>query len=211
MEETLIPALKDVQASLEQLTMSREIESVDEIRKVSETIGGETSDHLSTDPTLALRTWTHRTKQCTVTMCVCQCHAVSRYQHPRWIAPLIGSLSIGYSGLPYLCTAGCNENMCTKREDARVKVTYYFPAWVPYFSRMLSYVGRYNRLDGHGSRLRMPRVVPSSSNIFMLAQKGNVQGIEKLLSLSEASIHDVIVGEGRSVMHVSHYTLGVFV
>ena len=190
---------------------SREIKSDDEIRKISEAIGGEPPYHPSTYPTLMLQTSTYRTKQCTVPMCACQCHVLSRYQHPRCIAPLIGSLSIGYSGLPYLCTAGCNENKCTKRDDALIKVTYYFPAWASYFSSMLSFVGRWNRLDELDVSLRRPRVVPSSSNIFILAQKGNVQGIEKLVSLSKASIHDVSVGEGRSVMHVSHYTLAIFV
>ena len=204
LEATLIPALKDIQASLKQLTTSREIKSDDEVRKVSEAIGGETPDRPSNFPTVVLQTSTYRTKKCTVPMCACQCHAVSKYQHPRWIAPVIRSLFIGYSGLPYLCTAGCNESTCTKREDALIKATYYFPAWAPYFSRMLSFVGRWNPLDGHDFSLRMPRVVPSSSDIFMLAQKGNVQGIKMLFSLSKASIHDVSAGEGRSVMHVSH-------
>lgn len=44
----------------------------------------------------------------------------------------------------------------------------------------------------------------------MLTQKGNVQGIKMLFSLSKASVHDVSVGEGRSVMRVSHRTLGYF-
>ena len=211
MEAKLIPTLKDTQVSPEKLMTSREIESDEEIRKVSEAIGGETPYCPSTYPTLKLQTSTYRTKQCTVPMCACQCHALSRYQYPWWVAPLIGSLFIGYSGLPYLCAAGCNENKCTKRDDALIKVTYYFPAWAPYFSSMLSFVARWNRLDELDYSLRMPRVVPSSSNIFILAQKGNVQGIEKLVSLSKASIQDVSVGEGRSVMHVSHYTLAIFV
>ena len=191
MEATLIPALKDVQASLKQLTTSREIESDDEIRKVLEAIGGETLDRPSTFPTVVLQTSTYRTKQCTVPRCACQCHAVSKLQHPRWIAPLIGSLFIGYSRLPYLCTAGCNESTCTKREDALIKATYYFPTWASYFSRMLSFVGKWNQLDGHDFSLRMPRVVPSSSDIFMLAQKGNVQGIKMLFSLSKASNYTI--------------------
>lgn len=211
MESTLIPALKDIQASLRQLTVSGDIESDGKRWKASEAVRGGTPYYPSTSPTVVLQTSKYRTKRCTVPLCACQCHAVSKYQHPSWIASHVGSLSIGYSGLPYLSTARCNNSMCTKREDAVIKATYYFPAWVPYFSRMLSFVGRWNQLDGPDVCLRMPQVVPSSSEIFMLAQKGNVQGIKMLFSLSKASIHDVSVGEGRSIMHVSHCTLGYFV
>ena len=83
MEATLIPALKNIQASLKQFRTSREIESDDEIRKVLEVIGGETPYRPSMFPTVVLQTPTYKTKQCTVPMCACQCHAVSRYQHPR--------------------------------------------------------------------------------------------------------------------------------
>lgn len=211
MESTLIPALQNIQSSLKQLTTSGEIQSDEEMGKVAEATCVEKPDRPSSFPTVVLQTSTYRTKQCTVPMCACQCHAVSKYQHPGWIAPLIGSLFIGYSGLPYLSTVRCNQSACTKREDALVKATYYFPAWLPYFSRMVSFVGRWNVLDGHDVSLRMPRVVPSSSEIFMLAQKGNVEGIKMLFSLQKASIHDVSIAEGRSVMHVSHSTLGYFV
>ena len=105
METALMPALKDLQASLKQLMTFREIESDDEIRKVSEAIRGETRYRPSTYPAVVLQTSTHRTKQCTVPMCACQCHAVSRYQHPRLIEPLLGSLFIGYSRLFVLLNA----------------------------------------------------------------------------------------------------------
>ena len=207
MESTLIPVLQNVQTSLKQLTTSGRIQSDEEMGKGSEATGAETQDRPSTFPTVVVQTSTIRTKQCTVPMCACQCHAVTKYQHPRWMTPFIGSLFLGYAGMPYLSPIGCNESACTKREDALVKATYYFPAWIPYFSRMVSFVGRWNVLDGHDVSLRMPRVVPSSSEIFVLAQKGNVRGIKMLLSLQKASIHDVSAVEGRSAMHVSHRTL----
>ena len=207
MESTLIPVLQNVQSSLKQLTTSGRTQSEEEMGKAYEATGAETPDRPSTFPTVVLQTSTIKTKKCTVPMCACMCHAVSKLQYPRWIAPLIGSLFIGYAGVPYLSNVRCNESMCTKREDALVKATYFFPAWIPYFSRMVSFVGRWNVLDGHDVSLRMPRVVPSSSEIFMLAQKGNVQGIKRLFSLQKASVHDVSVVEGRSAMHVSHRTL----
>lgn len=184
MESPPTPALEDVQASLKQLTTSDENESNDGKCKASEAVRGETPYRPSTFPTMMLQPSTYRTKQCTVPICACQCHAVSKYQYPRWIAPHMGSLFIGYSGLPYLSTARCNESMCTKRKDAVIKATYYFPAWVPYFSRMLSFVGRWNQLDGPDVCLRMPRVVPSSSEIFMLAQKA-MSKVSKCFSLCQ--------------------------
>lgn len=54
MESTLIPALKDVQASLKQLTASREIVYDDKIRKLSEVIGGGTPYRPSSSPTAVL-------------------------------------------------------------------------------------------------------------------------------------------------------------
>lgn len=134
--------LQNIKSSLKILTTSGEIQSDKEMGKVSEATCVEIPDRPPSFPTVVLQTSTYRTKQWAVPMCACQRHAVSEYQHPRWIAPLIGSLFIGYSGLPYLSTVRCNQSACTKREDAPAKATYYFPAWLPYFSRMVSFVGR---------------------------------------------------------------------
>lgn len=200
--------MNHIQASLGKLTASGEIDSDDRRCKDLEAVRGGTSYCPSTFPTVMLQTWKNGTKQCTVPLCACQCHVVSKYQHPRWIASHLGSLCIEYSGLPYLSTAKCNESRCTKGEDAVIKATYYFPKWAPYFPRMFSFLGRWTKFNGPAICLKMPRVVPSSSEVFVLAQKGNVQDIKLLFSLSKASIHDVSVGEGRSVMHVSHCNLG---
>jgi hypothetical protein len=150
---------------------------------------------------ICVQTYVHNPRKCEV-MCKCQCHKVSKLQYPLWITGIIGSLFIGYSGIPLLNYRKCNEKSCKKEEGSMLKIAYYFPTWC--LLRKLSFMDRWNSLDGHQVSLHFPRVVPDSSEIFILAQKGNVKGLQELFSQHIASIYDVSAGEGRSALHVSN-------
>ena len=54
----------------------------------------------------------------------------------------------------------------------------------------------------HQINLQLPRVVPTTADIFVLAQKGHVQGMQLMFDTGKASIYDVSSGEGQSVLHV---------
>ena len=139
--------------------------------------------------------------ECKVRLCGCRCHKVFRYQNNPWVAMMVGTLFVGYSGIPFVDRPACNEKKGIKETGGLLKLTYYFPSWVP-LQRMLSFVDKWQNPEIHHMRLQLPRLVPATSEIFALAQKGNVQGISMMFDTGKASIYDVSSGEGRSVLHV---------
>jgi hypothetical protein len=135
-------------------------------------------------------------------VCGCQCHKVARFKLSPWLARFTGSLFVGYSGIPLTTRPACDKKKCKREQGGIVKITYYFPTYLPWVTRMLSIMDQWNSLDGHRFMLHAPRVVSSSSEIFILAQRGNIEGIQALFAQKEASIYDVSAGEGRSAVHV---------
>jgi len=135
------------------------------------------------------------------TTCGCQCHWASQLQYPSWVTSILGSLSIGYSGISILSSRACTEKACV-RGVSTLRLTYYFPSW--FFCRMISLTSRWDSLGGYNVAVHTPRVVSNSSELFMLAQKGNILGVQNLLAKRTASLYDVSHGEGRTALHVGH-------
>lgn len=134
--------------------------------------------------------------------CTCQCHKVATFRYPAWTRHLIGSLFIGYSGVPLLNTRKCNEKSCRGGKRFLVKLSYFFPSWL--VARMVFAIGSsFNLLHAVDPFIRVPRVVASSSEIFILAQKGNILEMQKLIAGARGSILDINGNEGRSALHVS--------
>ncbi|PVH85376.1 ankyrin [Cadophora sp. DSE1049] len=139
----------------------------------------------STSSTISIRTTLYASSNCDP-FCGCQCHTLSVARFPSWMEALIGSLSVGYSGIP-------------QEGEVLVKATYFFPTW--FLSRMITVIDRWNSIDGHDIVLKAPRVVSSSADIFVMAQEGNIRGLQEIFSQRRASIYDVSEGEGRSALH----------
>lgn len=160
------------------------------------------SDRSST--TLGVVTSIFATEQCRVRLCNCRCHIVSRVQPLTWASVIVGSLFIGYNGVtfPFLKKVECSERKCERKEKGLVKVKYFFPTWIPFASRMVSLLHSWSKLDGSHIQVKFPRVVPASSEIFILAQKGHVEGIRRLFQEGKASVYDISDSEGRSALHV---------
>ena len=68
---------------------------------------------------------------------------------------------------------------------------------------MLHFIDQWTPLDGHDITIKLPRVVPPSAEIFILAQKGHIDGIKQLIRQGKASVFDISASEGRSALHVS--------
>jgi hypothetical protein len=130
---------------------------------------------------------------------------MSKVQPLSWASQLVGSLFVGYSGisLPFMHKVECTEKVCQRTEERLVKVTYYFPSWMPYVSRAISFMDSWNGLDGHQVFVNFPRIIPAAAELFVLAQKGNIEGVKGLIEDRKASIYDVSDSEGRSALHVS--------
>jgi hypothetical protein len=139
--------------------------------------------------------------KCNLSMCGCRCHRVSRYRNNPYLAMVVGSLFVGYSGIPFENRPPCDEKLCVRETGGLVKMTYYFPSWVP-IKRMIALFDRWQNPGIHHIDIQIPRIVPSSAEVFVLAQRGNVHGIHALFQAGRASVYDVSAGEGRSILHV---------
>ena len=102
----------------------------------------------------------------------------------------IGSLSLAYSGLPWL-TARCDQKSCESPAVPSVAVTFQFPPWI--WKRYLSTAFTYTQFRGPEIiNLSLPRVVDwTSSKLWEYGITGNLHGIQKLYSSRIASPDDV--------------------
>lgn len=158
---------------------------------------------------VGISTLTYVAKKCKVQFCLCRCHKMSKVQPLSWASQLIGSFFLGYSGitLPFMSKIECTEKACQRTEKRLLKVTYYFPSWIPYVSRVVSIMNSWNGLDGHQILFNFPRIIPAAAELFVFAQKGHIEGVKRLIEDRKASINDVSDSEGRSALHVSTYSV----
>lgn len=130
--------------------------------------------------------------------CSCCCHAQHSVRFPRVLKNMMGSLFIGYSGLPIL-TAPCSEKTCSKRSSPSMHVSYYFPTW--FLSRVLNFNASFNAFKGPQLNLHVPRLVGWSHPLWRLAHADQVISIQKLFDENLASPFDVNA-YGQSALHV---------
>ena len=156
---------------------------------------------------LQVSTELYMARTCGKKLCTCRCHSVRRLETAPWASSLVGSLFIGYSGLPLPFTPKieCNQSDCQRNPRSLIKVAWYFPSWWPLAGNVLHFIDQWTPLDGHDITIKLPRVVPPSADIFILAQKGHVDGIRQLIRQGKASVFDISASEGRSALHVSLY------
>lgn len=134
--------------------------------------------------------------------CSCACHKEWRFRTPRFLEAFVGSLFIGYSGIPVL-RPPCNEHSCHLRSQPLTYVTYFFPRW--FLSRMVTVMLTNTPLAGPVASLKVQRTVPGYAEIFNYAKLGNLDGIKSLFEGGLASPHDVQYDSGITALHVSFY------
>jgi hypothetical protein len=131
--------------------------------------------------------------------CNCVCHKRQYFKSPQILNRLVGSLFIGYSGLP-IATPQCTEYSCQRRSAPSTQISYCFPSW--FLKRQLSLSILYTPLDGPIVSLRIPRLVSPTSKIFDYALLGNVAGMKFLFKEGLASPNDVRFDCGVSALQV---------
>lgn len=142
-----------------------------------------------------------QTKRCPVA-CNCQCHISSRYQTPRWISAIIGSLFYASHHTPALDVKPCNSKTCVRSEpSSSLSLTYYFPTWM---MRSALVYSSWGNLSGRNSSwmVRMPREIPDYQLCWTLIKMGDKEGMKQLLLRKQLSPWDVD-SEGYSVLSVS--------
>ncbi|KAI9774855.1 MAG: hypothetical protein M1840_000071 [Geoglossum simile] len=147
--------------------------------------GGQGSTQISTISAVRIRTSNWRTP-CRPG-CSCVCHKRHQFQTPRMLEQIIGSLFLGFSGIP-INTPPCTERSCHQRAVPSTQISYYFPTWA--LKRMVSLMVHFMPLDGPVASLRMPRAVSPSSKVFSYASRGDIDGMKYLFQRGLASPHD---------------------
>lgn len=131
--------------------------------------------------------------------CSCVCHTEHRFRTPRLLDQIIGSLFIGYSGMP-VNTKPCTEYSCHQRSQPTTYITYFFPQW--FLARMFSFVLTVTPMAGPVASLKVQRTVPANAEIFKFAQSGDVDKMRHLFENGLASPHDVHFESGVTALHV---------
>ena len=135
--------------------------------------------------------------------CPCICHLKQRFRSPRVFDKLIGTLFIGYTGLP-ISVSKCDHHPCKNHVPRSVRASYIFPAW--FLTKTLDFIMRYSHsMSGPCIGLSVRnRVNPAAGmNIITLAQNGDTSGIIKLLEQHKGSLTDISHIRGASAFHVS--------
>ncbi|KAK5554273.1 Ankyrin repeat and SOCS box protein 6 [Exophiala xenobiotica] len=130
--------------------------------------------------------------------CSCVCHERHHLRTPQFLEQFVGSLFVGYSGLPRM-TKPCNQASCHLRAQPMSTVTYFFPRW--FVSKALSLVIATTPLAGPVVSLKVQRTVPGDAPIFNYAMTGDVERMKMLFLNGQASPHDVDFRSGVTPLH----------
>ncbi|KAK5207025.1 hypothetical protein LTR41_007092 [Exophiala xenobiotica] len=132
--------------------------------------------------------------------CSCVCHERHHLRTPQFLEQFVGSLFVGYSGLPRM-TKPCNQASCHLRAQPMSTVTYFFPRW--FVSKALSLVIATTPLAGPVVSLKVQRTVPGDAPIFNYAMTGDVERMKMLFLNGQASPHDVDFRSGVTPLHIA--------
>ena len=139
------------------------------------------------EPTVSLQV-SHRQKSQCKRPCSCQCHHPSKLKTPDFLREITGQILLGYAGVSKL-TPPCNEHACAQRHQRQrtaVRVQYYFPVW-SLVQRVLTLVSYSGGVYGPEKLLRMSRIRPGLDEVFIQVQSGNIDRLQQLFMLGDAS------------------------
>jgi hypothetical protein len=131
--------------------------------------------------------------------CSCCCHVRRQVRTPGLAKSFIGSLFIGYSGVP-IVTPPCNEKQCKKRSTSRIILSYQFPSWFWERSLFTSFMSA--ALSGPEMLIRVTNTIPYACETYQHCVDGNVLGLRRLFEIGKASPFD-LDPDGVSLLNVS--------
>ena len=134
-------------------------------------------------------------------ICRCSCHIRRRLQTPRLLDRFLGTLFIGYSGLP-IPSQKCDQVSCSGRNNSSTSFVYRFPRWF-IMSRMVQLKAKVTAMYGPEVSLRFNRVVDGKALVFHYATTGNISKMRQLFEQGRASPSDVRFDSGWTAFHVS--------
>ena len=131
--------------------------------------------------------------------CSCVCHRKGSFKTPEILQHVLGTLFIGYSGLP-MFTKPCDQHSCHLRARPTSSITYFFPPW--FLARAISLVLSSTPLAGPVATLKMQRAVSGDADVFNFAKLGETEKLKHLFEQGLASPHDVHYESGVTPLHV---------
>lgn len=131
--------------------------------------------------------------------CDCICHTHTRARTPQMLQSVLGSLFVGYTGLPAL-TSTCSNIRCRRSSEGFLQIDYYFPPW--FLARIVSMAIRFKDSKIPNLSMRVLNVRSSYEAIFLNAREGDATLVRYLLTVGQASVQDVTHDSGHSPLHV---------
>ncbi|EXJ90248.1 hypothetical protein A1O1_03347 [Capronia coronata CBS 617.96] len=129
--------------------------------------------------------------------CRCSCHTRSPLSQWNVLPRIIGTIFVGYTGLPTL-GARCDSGSCYQSQVQAIQVVYTFPSW--FMQRTLDLVGGKNSQgDPECSITLRNRVEYTLDNsLFQLARNGNVDAMKLKLNQHCAHPNDLSLRGGQT-------------
>ena len=128
--------------------------------------------------------------------CKCACHHPKNIRSTKFLESLVGSLLIGYTGLPILQSA--NMTSCQNCSVSTANIIYTFPSWL--CGVMVYSAVRLWQKSGPELLLRCMRIRSFSSPCFQAIVRVDKDHVIRLLTEGKASILDVDEN-GRSILY----------
>ena len=147
----------------------------------------------------ALRMRFLRQRKCDV-WCDCSCHTHARTQTPNMLQSVLGTMFVGYAGLPAL-TPACSNTKCRRVSQGFLQVNYYFPQW--FLARIVSVAMRFQDSKIPNISMRVLNIRSTYENIFRDSRRNDAGSVEYQLTMRQASVLDVTEDAGHSPLHVS--------
>jgi hypothetical protein len=132
--------------------------------------------------------------------CSCRCHIRGSIRSPSIVSNFLGSLFVGYSGIPGV-TEACSEKQCSKRSQVRLIASYQFPKWM--WTRALFTTFATSREYGPELLVRVQHTIPYASETYQHCLNGEVVSLKRRFDDGLASPFDVDP-DGISLLHVRH-------
>lgn len=133
--------------------------------------------------------------------CPCRCHYRAVIRSPQYMADWLGDFFVGCANLPWAFSGltECTEQTCRRDGNMAADIRYFLPSWIGQVMGSCTVSFNVPKIN---VRVHSRNTIPYDSPILICAQEGDVSGARKLLSSSQASIHDVDP-YGLGVLYVS--------
>ena len=136
--------------------------------------------------------------------CDCRCHTYKRASATQGLQSILGTLFLGYTGLP-IVTPECSNSRCRRCSESYVQFNYFFPSW--FLTWAVSAAIRTSGSKIPEIKLRVLNLRGTYEKVFQSAISGDADSIQFLFKTGRASVRDISDDSGHSPLHVGLYAI----